>query len=110
MTLTPFIVALCVNTGATYNEACKKSLEAGAAQSGFAGQFEHFTKKTEQDLIRFITPSAKVEMAAAAIGYTYQVISNKQATLALPNPGIKDSSLSLTIGEKQMSIGLNIGF
>ena len=42
MTLTPFIVALCVNTGATYNEACKNALEQGAAQSEFSGQFEHF--------------------------------------------------------------------
>ena len=110
MTLTPLIVVLCVNTGPTYNDACKAALEQGAAQSGLAGKFEHFTSKAEKDAIRYIDPSKEVEVAAAVVGYTYQLASGKQATLALPNPGIKNSSLSMTVGKDVVTFGLRIGF
>lgn len=110
MTLTPLIVAICVNAGPTYNDACKAALEQGAAQSGFAGQFETFTRKTERNAREYVDPSKEVEIMAAGLGYTYQLISGREATLALPNPGIKNSSLRFTVSKDKIFLGLNIGF
>lgn len=110
MTLTPLIVALCVNTGPTYSDACKAALEQGAAQSDLAGKFEGWSKKAEKDAIRYIDPSKEVEIAAAVVGYAYQLGSGKTATLALPNPGIKNSSLSLRVGKDEVTFGIRIGF
>ena len=110
MTLTPLIVALCVNTGPTYTDACRTALEQGAAQSGLAGRFEGWSKKAERDAIRYIDPSKEVEIVAAVVGYTYQLGSGKTATLALPNPGIKNSSWSLTVGKDEVRFGFRMGF
>lgn len=110
MTLTPLIVAMCVNAGPSYNDACKAALEQGAAQSGFAGKFEYVTKNAETTAIRYIDPSAEVEVVAAALGYTYQLGVGHQATVALPNPGLKNSSLSLSVGKEAVKLGFIIGF
>jgi hypothetical protein len=110
MTLSPLIVALCVNAGPSYNEACKTALEQGAAQTGIAVKVEHLTKRTAKDVIQYINPSAQVELTAAVVGYTYQLISGRQATLAFPNPGIKNSSLSLSVGKDSAGIGFRMGF
>ncbi len=110
MTLTPLIVALCVNTGPTYNDACRAALEQGAAQSGLAGRFEGWSKKAERDALKYIDPSKEVELVAAVAGYTYQLGSGKTATLALPNFGMKNSSFSMTVGKEEIRVGFRIGF
>ena len=110
MTIGPLIVAICVNAGPTYNDACKAALEQGAAQSGVSNHFEKITKKVEKGVVQYIDPSKEVEIAAAAVGYTVQLVSGKQATIALPNPGIKDSSLSLSVGKDLVTVGFRIGF
>lgn len=110
MTLTPLIVVLCVNTGPTYSDACKAALEQGAAQSGLAGKFANWSKKAERDAIKYIDPSKEVEIMAAVVGYAYQLSSGKTATLALPNLGIKNSSVSLTVGKDEVGFGFRMGF
>jgi hypothetical protein len=110
MTLSPLIVALCVNTGPTYTDACKAALEQGAAQSGFAGAFERVAKRTERDVIQYIDPSAEVEMAAAVAGYTAQIVARRSATIAIPNPSIKNSSIRMTVGEKETTVNFRIDF
>ena len=110
MTIAPLIVAMCVNTGASYNDACKAALEQGATQSGFASDFEHVTKNAERTAIRYIDPSKEVEVIVAGLGYAYQLGISRQATIALPNPGLKNSSLSMSVGADLLAIGFNINF
>lgn len=110
MTLSPLIVALCVNTGPTYTDTCKAALEQGASQSGFAGAFERVAKRTERDVIRYINPSAEVEMVAAVVGYSAQLFTRKSATIALPNPSIKNSSIRMTVGENETTVNFRIDF
>ena len=110
MTLTPLIVAICVNAGPTYDEACKAAAEQGAAQSGFAGSFEQTTSKMEKQTIKFINPSAEVETAVAVLGYSVHLLSGRQAVIALPNPGIKNSSLSFGIGKELTTLGFVVNF
>jgi hypothetical protein len=101
MTLTPLIIALCVNAGPTYNEACRTALEQGAAQSGLAGKFSKFSKKAEKDVIRYIDPSKEVEISAAILAYGIRLGTGQTATVALPNFGLKNSSVSLTAGRDE---------
>lgn len=110
MTLTPLIVAVCLNSGSTYNVACKTSLEQGATQSGLSGHFEKLTSRVEKDAIKYIDPSAEAEVVVSVIGYSVQLLSGNQANFSIPNPGLKNSSLSLGIGRNEGSVNLLINF
>lgn len=110
MTLTPLIVLFCVNTGPIYDKACNAALEQGASQSGLAGKFENLTKQTEKDVIRYIDPSEEAEIAAMAFAYTFQLASGRQATFVVPNPGIKNSSISMGVGIEKTSLNFRIDF
>ena len=110
MTLTPLIVALCVNAGPTYNEACRNAAEQGAAQSGLAGNFEKITKKYERDVVKYIDPSKSVEITAAAIGYVVQLSTGHSANFSVPNPVLRNSSLNLNVGKDEVRFGVLINF
>lgn len=110
MTLSPLIVALCVNTGPVYTGACKAALEQGASQSGFTKTFENASANTEQKIIRYINPSVETEMVAAVLGYSAQLSMRKSATLAVPNPILKNSAIRMTIGETEAAVNLRIDF
>jgi len=109
MMLSPLIVAVCLTSGPTYDVACRTSLEQAAAQTGFASQIEELKNKTEHRVIRYINPSKEVEVFVGGLGYAVQLISRRQATIALPT-GFKNSSFSMSVGSTSTSIGLNIGF
>lgn len=110
MTLTPLIVSVCLQLGATYDEACKAALEQAASQSGLAGKFQHLTKQAERQAIKYIDPSHEAEIIFGVVGFAGKAVVDRRATFSVPNPFIKNSSLSLTGGAEVFQLNFRMDF
>jgi hypothetical protein len=108
MTLTPIIVAICVNSGTTYEEACKAALIQGANQSDVAKTFEQQTLKLEHQVISYIDPSPAMEVTASMLGYVTQLTLGNQAHISMPVH--RDSSISFSVGKSSQILSLHIDF
>jgi hypothetical protein len=110
MVLTPLIVSVCLQLGSQYDAACNTALEQAAVQSGIAGKAQYLAKDLEHRTIRYLNPSEEAEIIFATFGFTAKALIDRRATLAIPNPFLKRSSVSLGIGPENLQLSFRMDF
>lgn len=109
MTVGPFILALCLETGVQYNEACKVALEQAAIQSGVEARARETTRKLERSTLEFINAPETVQTALGTTIYVLRLASGQQASFSIPHP-LKEGVTTLSVGGNGIGIAYRWDF
>lgn len=87
------IVALCLGSVGSYNEACKKAIDAGSRQTGIRQRVDFFEAKTDEILMRHtMTFIGEDGVYVVGIGgFVYKTFKDKSLKFKLPTLGMCDS-------------------
>jgi hypothetical protein len=109
MTVGPLILALCLETGPQYSEACKVALEQGAVQSGIEGRAYEEKKRLEQSAIEYVNPPRSIQAVLGSAVYIIRLANGQEASFSVPNIfGV--GATTMTVGKDVVGFGYRINF
>lgn len=109
MTIGPLILALCLETGPQYSEACRVALEQGAVQSGIEGRAYEEKKKLEKSAMEYVNPPLALQSAIGASVYIIRLANGQEASFSVPTL-FGDGATTMTVGKDKVGFGYRIDF